>query len=115
MPHRDLLPRRSVSVDGVLEPKLTKHDKRVIAALPAELPIEELCGPWEPPYGPPRQDRVTAWEIGQALRDPDVAGIERTLRGLEHLGYVRQYGYVSAGSRRPARWYRAWRGEEAIR
>lgn len=90
----------------VLEPKLTAEDRKILAALPAERPIEEWCGPWEPPYGPPRQRAITVWELGESLLVWDVPSLLRTLKGLEHLGYVRQRGFDMEQRGRPRRWYR---------
>lgn len=85
MTQREPLVRHTGSV---LEPTLTKFDKRVLAALDPE-----------PDYGQPdarvQRDFRDAWEIARRMREDDVALVRRTLRGLERFGYCwsRKWGW----------------------
>lgn len=106
--------RYATEVDGALQPKLTKHDRTILAALPGERDLSEWCGPWDPPYGPPRQGRVSVWQLAESLLNRDVAMVERTLLGLEHFGYARQYGCHTERRGRPRRWYRTRSGSAAL-
>lgn len=89
---------------AVLEPTLTAGDLKVLRALPP------WSRPWDPDYS---QDHpVSVWRVGEKLRVMDLEDLHRTLAGLDHLGYAYRCGF--AGARRPVRWMRTERGDEAV-
>lgn len=61
--------------DDTLEPRLTALDKRVLEMLPA---IEYYT----------KKRGLTKWEVAQALKTEDVAGVRQQLDGLVHLHYA---------------------------
>lgn len=90
--------------DTALEPKLTKHDLRVLTAV-------SPCG--EDEWRRREVDEsVTVWQIGEALNVLDLFYLNRTLSGLEHLGYV---DCAESSSRRRAVYWRTKKGDEAVK
>lgn len=85
-----------------LEPGLTKTDKRVLAAIPAS---------YDGPSPIPVEHSATIWQIAEALDTDDLQDVRRTLRGLEHLGYVFN---ARSASRKRMVWFRLDKGDEAI-
>jgi len=76
----------TVGHDGadVLEPALTKWDKRVLAALDEWSEHHDYSRPL---------DWRTVWNVAERLREYDVVLVRRTLDGLERLGYVMANGW----------------------
>jgi hypothetical protein len=86
-----------VSDVETLEPGLTKADKRVLAAVPTgDLAVK--CG------------AASIWQLGATLRTTDLVDLLRTLKGLEHLGYIT--GIVTWDATK-AQWWRTRKGDEA--
>lgn len=85
-----------------LEPRLTKADLRVLAAIPQ-------CGPDEWRRG--LSETVTLWQIAEALDTTELNGVRLTLHGLDHLGFV--HSAVSR-SRKRLVWWRTPKGDGAV-
>lgn len=81
--------------DEILEPTLTASDRKVLAAVPANLAMPATAN---------------VWQIGEQLGILDLEHeLLPVLNGLHHLGYV---GRVSPGGR--VGWWRTARGDEAV-
>jgi hypothetical protein len=89
--------------DEALEPKLTKADRRILAAIPEggddEYRFREI------------DEAVTVWQIAEAIDSIDLVDLRRTLSGLDHLGYIRSS--TSKSRKREVHW-RTRKGDGAV-
>lgn len=86
----------------VLEPELTAFDRRVLAALDQWTRGRDLRD--EP------LDWRNAWQVGEAVREDDVAMVRRTLDGLGRFRYATDNGWDQRRSFVAV----AWRREPAL-
>lgn len=90
----------SVTDSGVLEPRLTAFDKRVLAVLPPE--FDEDNRPCEP---------MDLWLVGRELEERDLDGLEQVLMGMARFALA---SHIWPNGK-PRRWWRTRKGSEAIR
>jgi hypothetical protein len=91
--------------EQALEPTLTKHDLRVLSALPPC--VEEELTPERAKAE--REAALTPWQLGEVLGELDVASLRLQLRGLNQLDYV----WCSERDRREIFW-RTRKGNRAV-
>lgn len=87
-----------------LEPGLTRADKAVLAAVPEGGPDE---------WAKRELDMAaTIWQVAETLDTRDLVDLDRTLKGLQHFGYV--CSADSRGRKRRVYW-RMRKGDELVR
>ena len=93
--------------DETLEPKLTKHDRRVLASVPSM---------WAPDGRRAPNDSRSIWSIAEELGILDITGdLLLTLNGFEWLGYVESWAsHRGSVEVRSAFWARTRKGDEEV-
>jgi hypothetical protein len=89
-----------------LSPALTAYDKRVLDALDQWTDDKR-------PFGDDPLDWRNVWQIGERLREYDLAALRRTLDGRAHLGHAmaREFDHRRVWVATP--WRAALVGQEA--